>query len=187
MRARPRALLVLCLAGAAVAGLASCSDGTSAQVHAVSAGTVVEVADLTTPAAEDVVLTVEGTSSGTVTLSMADLEAMPTVEAEVYEPFLEERVTFRGVALAELLRVVGVPQDATVLHSLALNDYAVDVPLTVADHPGAVLATRADGEPIPLEEGGPTRLVLTDDHPDTRDQSLWIWSIASLAADSTAP
>ena len=67
------------------------------------------------------------------------------------------------------------------LHTLALDEYAVDLPMSITDVEGAILATRADGALITLDQGGPTRVVRTDSHPQARDESLWIWSLKSLS------
>lgn len=178
---RSRLLAPLLAAAAAVALLAACSAEPAPRL--VRAGTVDSPADLRAPDRADTVLTLtwpgdDGPAS--VALSLDQLEQMRTVSADVAEPFLGRTVTFQGVPLGVVLEVAGVPEDVTVLHAVALNEYAVDIPVTVADHPGAILATLADGAPIPVDEGGPTRIVLTADHPDVADEALWIWSLATL-------
>lgn len=83
--------------------------------------------------------------------------------------------------LQDLLDVAGAPRDFTAIDSAAYNEYAVTLPATILRHAGVVLATRADGETIPLDKGGPTRIVFTDSHPDAKNESLWIWSTKVLA------
>ena len=53
-----------------------------------------------------------------------------------------------------------VDPGATTIHVTALDDYQIDLPLAAVDAGGIFLATkRGDGEAIPIEEGGPTRIV----------------------------
>ena len=46
---------------------------------------------------------------------------------ELYEPFQKRRMRFQSVPLRNLLTLAGVSADATILHSVALNDYVVDL------------------------------------------------------------
>ncbi|WP_336921079.1 molybdopterin-dependent oxidoreductase [Aquipuribacter sp. SD81] len=163
--------------------LAACGEDAAAAVTTVSAGSVSTVDDVPAPDEDDVVLTFTGgatNTDGELRLSLAQLESMPTVEATVHEPFLDEDVVFRGVPLEDVLALVDLPDDVDTVHTVAYNEYAVDLPLSVADTPGAILATRADGEEIALEDGGPTRVVFTDEHPAAGDEALWIWSLATV-------
>lgn len=178
-RAAAPALTTTVVAGLAASLLAGCG-GAATGPREVSAGTVRSLADLAAPDPADVVLTLEWDGADPVPLSMDELAQMHTVVADVPEPFLDRTVRFQGVPLGDLLAVTGMPEDVTVLHAVALNEYAVDIPVDVADHPGAILATLADGAPIPVDEGGPTRLVLTPEHPDAADEALWIWSLAEV-------
>jgi hypothetical protein len=50
----------------------------------------------------------------------------------------------------------------------ALNDYAVDVPVADADAFGIILATRLDGELMPVRDKGPIFIV----YPYDSDQKL---------------
>ena len=151
----------------------------------VSAGSIAPGAVIPAPAGSDVVITITGgsaTNAGKeLRLSLAQLESMRTVTATVYEPFLKRNVTFQGVPLQDLLDIAGAPGDFTEIDSAAYNEYAVTLPATILRHAGVLLATRADGETIPLDKGGPTRVVFTDTHPDTKNESLWIWSTKVLA------
>lgn len=156
------------------------SQRADAVVTGVADGTTRSLADLSPADPADVVLTYRPPGSPVVALSIDQLESMTTVSATVHEPFLDRDVVFQGVPVDALLDVLDVGADVTSLHAVALNEYAVDLPVSIADHPGAILATRADGALIPVDQGGPTRIVFTDDHPDAADQSLWIWSLSSL-------
>ena len=167
--------------GSAATGT-SASPASSGPFTEVTAGTLSDET-VPVPAEGDVTLVVLGAgranAAGELRLSLADLERLPMVEAVVFEPFIKRDVVFQGVRLEDLLAFADLP-DSAAIHAVALNDYAVDLPVEVLRREGTLLATRADGRPITLEDGGPTRIVFTDDHPDTGNESLWIWSLASL-------
>ncbi|MGV8965886.1 MAG: hypothetical protein ACOH2F_06365 [Cellulomonas sp.] len=179
----PRRHCAVAAAALAVVGvLAACSGppdtGTIAVVHEA---TIATAADLRPPVPAEVALTVDYADGTSVQLSIAQLEALRTVSARVHEPFVNRDIVFEGVPLSDLFTFLRIPQSVQKLHTLALNEYAVDLPMSITDVEGAFLATRADGALIPLDEGGPTRVVLTNDHPQAQDESLWIWSLKSLS------
>ncbi|GIL34485.1 hypothetical protein PDTK01_05620 [Phycicoccus sp. DTK01] len=134
---------------------------------------------------EKVVLTITGkTSQGTeVRLDLPTIERLGLVEYSVDDKQAEgHRVTFRGVLLRSLLDYVGAEDSAT-LHTLALNDYAVDVPASDAfDYP-TMLATSADGRRMTVEHYGPTRIVYPTDSfdldPVTYDPR-WTWQLKGI-------
>lgn len=169
--------------------LGACSSGApAASAREVSASRLTAADVAIPPRSVETVLVVRG---GAVTnasedgrnelrLTMADLGAMRTVEAEVYEPFLKRRVTFRGVPFEDVLAFAGVPASAKTLSTVALNEYAVDIPASVVRTPGVIIATSMDGAAIPVDDAGPIRIVFTDDHPDAKNESYWNWSLASV-------
>jgi len=167
-------------------GLAGCGSGAPAIQAAATqaaAAPVVTAADLPEPAPEDVVLRIGGGASNSddgLLLSLKDIERLGTQEVTVYEPFVAKEVTFTAVPWESVLALAELPEDVVTLHTVAYNEYEVDVPVDVGDTPGAWLATRQDGEPIAVADGGPTRVVFSEDHPGADDESLWIWSIALI-------
>lgn len=181
---------LLAVVGLAVAGCGGSSSSTSDKGEAspaiteVSAGTITSAGQLELPAKGGTVITLAGfgatNAADGLQLSIAQLEQMRTVKATVYEPFLKRNVEFQGVELQDLLDLAELPVGTKKIDSVAYNEYAVTLPTSILDHSGVILATRADGQLIPLDKGGPTRIVFTDDHPDTENQSLWIWSTKTL-------
>jgi hypothetical protein len=162
--------------------LAGCSGASDqSPVTVVHEATIDTVANLAPPVAADVALTIEHADGTTVQLSIAQIESLRTVSATLHEPFVDQDITFEGVPLRDFFDFIGIPKSVTTLHTVALNEYAVDLPTSIADVEGAILATRADGKLIPVDQGGPTRVVLTDDHPQAKDESLWIWSLQTLS------
>ncbi len=186
-----RRLAAAAVAVAALATVAGCSadttpsaTGPATSLEQVSAGTLATGDPAPAPDAQQTVLTITGApvhnAGDRLRLSLAQLDEMRQVEARVWEPFKKKHIVFRGVALADVLAFAGVDHPTGKLHTVALNEYAVDIPTTVLDEPGCFIATRADGKPIPVAKGGPIRVVFTDDHPQAKDQSLWNWSLASI-------
>jgi hypothetical protein len=145
-----------------------------------------EAAD-STPLAQSV--NVDTLDSNTVVLSidvgdgtdytLADLATFPPIVVTIEEPFIQETVQFTGVAMADLFDDAGVSPDVTV-DTVALNDYVYtdSVENFVANR--AILAYLADGEPIPVEEGGPVRIVFADDSPYFSVLEAWNWSLRAI-------
>ncbi len=160
------------LALAAVSVLAGCSS--SSEAAAVVDTDESAAAPLPAPTGE-VVLTVAG-AEGVVDADLAGIEGLGTVTTKVYEPFIEADVEFTGVPVDVVLAAAGVPLDAP-LTWVALDDYEVSFTRAAAAAEGALLATRQDGAPIPVADGGPIRVVFPQpDAPLARDLNLWIWS-----------
>jgi hypothetical protein len=94
-----------------------------------------------------------------VTLDLAQLDNMPQVECTVNDREAEGRdATFRGVLVADLLNEIGA-QPETTLHTAALNDYAVDLPVSDIHDVPVLLATRLDGRPMSVAHYGPLRVI----------------------------
>jgi DMSO/TMAO reductase YedYZ molybdopterin-dependent catalytic subunit len=76
-------------------------------------------------------------------------------------------LSWRGVRVADVLaRSEPRPDAAFALVHAMDGEYACSFPL--ADLDGALLALELDGEPLPVEHGGPARLV-----PATADSDCW--------------
>jgi hypothetical protein len=183
---------------AAVLALAACDSGPSAPAAevarpaATTAAKVVRVASLTpgqtiAEPAGKVLFTVTGKISVTnqgsaLALDRSTVEKLGIVQAELYEPWTKKRTTFRGVRLEDLIAVAGASATATSLHIVALDDYAVDVPLSDVRAGGVLLATGTqDGSAIPIDEGGPTRIVFLDGVEAGANPDQWVWSIKEIA------
>jgi len=108
------------------------------------------------------------------------LDTLPTVSATLHEPFLKKDVRFTGVPMSALLGRAGISPKATKVQLHALDDYKVDFQVADLMAPGVLLATRADGAPIPIGKGGPVRLVFPPDSKVGKNKDFWIWSIDSI-------
>lgn len=133
-----------------------------------------------------VVLTIEGrvgqpNVGDHVEVDLDGIERLGTVDFTVFEPFVNRDLEMTGVPVAMLLTAAGVDAGADLVWT-ALDDYQVTFTGGAAARENAMLATRMDGEPISIADGGPIRIVFPDsDGPLGRDSNQWIWSIESVS------
>jgi hypothetical protein len=138
----------------------------------------------------DVILKVTGNTETrnieddkSIQMDLATLESMGLVDYTVNDPFEKKDITYRGVLMSTLLDVLQVSSTAKTLHIVALNDYAVDVPIQDLRNYPVIFALKADGEYMPISTHGPAMLVYPY-NDFTFDQAVynnyWIWQIASI-------
>ena len=123
----------------------------------------------------DILLSVTGDISylnaeGAVTLDLALLEEIGTTEFETTTIWTEGTQSFTGVALADLLAAVGAK--GTTLRASAVNDYAVDIPVSDAVDGGPIVAFLRNGEPMSLRNKGPLWIVYPYDSSDVFQSEL---------------
>lgn len=132
----------------------------------------------------DVVVALSGLTSRneTVQLDMATLESMGLQEVTVNDPWEEKEVTYSGVTMADLLQVVGVSDGATELFVTATDGYALPIPLSELQDGSVLLATRSDGQQIPADNKGPTRIIFPYDTYPNQDlaQAFSVWSVDTM-------
>lgn len=90
-------------------------------------------------------------------LGLAELDAIGAEELVTRTPWTRGPQRFGGLPLARLLAAVGARGER--LRALALNDYAASMPVAAVIEDGGFLATRRDGRPMAVREGGPFWLV----------------------------
>ena len=130
------------------------------------------------PAADEVVLTI--TAGEVVDFTYAELQSLATVEITILEPFVNVQQSFTGVLLADLLATAGVPLDARI-ETVALNDYAYADSVAQWIENDAALAVFRNGLPIPMDQGGPIRIVFAEDSGAFELLDAWNWSLRSIA------
>ena len=132
------------------------------------------------------VLTVTGkiaatNGAGGLRLDAATLDRLGLMQMTVYEPWVKTDLQFRGVWLADLIKLAQPDGSAQTVHLTALDDYQIDLSMTDVMAGGVLLATKTgDGSPIAVEDGGPTRIVFTSGTPSGSSADQWIWSLASI-------
>lgn len=177
--------VVIALVVVACAGTDSGSDVTPvSDWEVVSAGTIVPGDPVPLPDGEPV-LRISGMVSNTnqgnaIELDLATLEQMPLVKLEVVEPFEERTIVFEGVLMSDLMAAVGADPQARETRFIALDDYAIEIPLTEFQRTDVLLATKADGEHMSVDGGGPTRIVFPPDSEFGESSDTWIWSVKTI-------
>lgn len=134
-----------------------------------------------------IILTITGMISeknkdDTAVFDLKSLEAMPATTVVTATPWTEGDTTFVGVELKQLMDAVGA--NGTAIHAVALNDYAVDVPMGDADIPQVIVAYKMNGEPMKVRDKGPLWLIYPlSDHPELQNQEThgkMIWQLKLL-------
>jgi hypothetical protein len=136
----------------------------------------------------DVILTVTGKIGTTnvddsIQMDIATIESLGQVDYTLTDPFDEVQITFRGVLMSKLLDVWQVAEDATTLNIVALNDYAIDVPISDLRTYPVIFALQANGEYMPVSTRGPAMLVYPYGEYELDPavyNDFWIWQIKSI-------
>lgn len=112
---------------------------------------------------------------------LAMLDAMPQTTVVTRTPWTEGRDTYRGVALSALLARVGA--HGATIDATALNDYVVTIPVSDA-RLGVLIASRRNGEPMPVRDKGPLWIIYPLDSNPSLDgketRARMIWQLKSL-------
>lgn len=155
-----------------------CAASTSAEGVAPTPVLASELAEME-PAPTDLVLTAVGIDGSTTEMSVADIEDIGLIRVTVLEPFLGEEVVFEGVSIGEFLDAIAAAGVALpeLVEIHALDDYRYDFGVERLSTSGALVATRNNGHLLPLDEGGPIRLVFPPTSAEADDKAAWVWSI----------
>lgn len=129
------------------------------------------------PAADETVLTLEG--GETVELSLDDLRAMPSTSVTILEPFVQDTVTFDGVAFEELVREAEIDLGSSV-ETIALNEYIYEDSAQALVDAGAIIAYAEDGGVIAMDRGGPIRIVFAEESSYFEFLDAWNWSLRTI-------
>jgi hypothetical protein len=134
-----------------------------------------------------VVLTISGLIGNTnngdkAEFDMPMLEAIGTASWTTKTPWYKDPVTFSGPLMSKLLETVGAK--GTSLTVTALNDYATDIPVDdFKTHP-VMLATKRDGNYMPVRDKGPLFIVYNyDSNAELQHQRFYsrsVWQVARM-------
>jgi DMSO/TMAO reductase YedYZ molybdopterin-dependent catalytic subunit len=115
-------------------------------------------------------LRVDGAVEAPLSLSYADLLALPHVDEQAdfhcVTGWSILDVAFHGVRLATVLALARPAPDATHVMAHALDGYSTNLPLEEALKPDVLLVHEVEGKPLRAEHGGPVRVVVPQ---------LWAW------------
>lgn len=169
--------------------LAACGGKAAPAIYTTVAEATLKPGDPVPAPKGEVVLTMDGkigqtNVERTLQFDMATLESLGLVQYDVDDPFAKKNIVYTGVLLSELLKLAQAAPDATTLTLTALDDYSTDMKITDASRWPVLLATRADGEYMPVDKSGPLISVFPfNDFPEidhvTYD-AQWLWSLSAI-------
>ncbi|WP_282024978.1 molybdopterin-dependent oxidoreductase [Limimaricola cinnabarinus] len=138
-------------------------------------------------AAQPLALRITGPDQNVRVFDLDALDALPQTEFVTGTIWTDGRTHFSGVPLAVLLEQVGFDGgEAGQVELVALNDYRVEIPIDEIEPTSPIVATRVDGEPMPVREKGPFWVVYPyDAGARYRTEDIFtrsIWQLAQVRA-----
>lgn len=130
----------------------------------------------------DVLLTIThgGHDGQTVELDFAGLEALGLTTIETSTIWTEGKQVFEGVELATLAKAVGIKSGT--ISAVALNDYAVEIPVSDAVEGGPILAIKRNSDLMSIRDKGPVWVIYPyDSSAKYRTEVVYSRSIWQLA------
>ncbi|OPX57150.1 hypothetical protein BTE48_01370 [Oceanospirillum multiglobuliferum] len=104
--------------------------------------------------ADQNILTVTGEVTGSNHhFSLADLKAMPNYQVKTETIWTDQEHTYTAISVAQLLEKLGAKGQN--LRFIALNDYAIEVPVDILLEHNAFIAFEQDGKPMRIRDKGP--------------------------------
>lgn len=109
-------------------------------------------------------LKIFGEVENPVTLSWDAFQALPhadqTSDFHCVTTWSKKDVRWRGVKMSEILKLVRPKATANFVIQGSRDAYTTNTSILEASQDDAMLADRLDGEPLPIEHGGPVRMVV---------------------------
>lgn len=112
-----------------------------------------------------------------IVLTLAELDALPQTSFDTSTIWTDDVITFSGVSLKMLLEHLDVTGET--LEMIALNDYAVQMPLDDMNDAAPIIATRMNGGEMSVRDKGPYWVVFPYDSDvqyqseTTYSRSIW--------------
>jgi hypothetical protein len=144
--------------------------------------------DLSAPTGE-VLLTVSGNvavtnGDGIAEFDLEMLEAFAPTTIDTSTIWTEGVHRFQGVSLKDLVETLGI--EGATLRATAINDYAIEIPVSDAVEGGPILAYRIDGNTMSVRDKGPLWVIYPyDDNADFRKEVIYsrsIWQLDRIEA-----
>lgn len=105
---------------------------------------------------EEVVLQVT-LAEETHSFTLSDLKSMPVSRFETTTIWTDGTQEFEGVSLEQLFETLSI--DKGTITATAINDYAVEIPMTDAVEDGPIIAYHTNGEEMSRRDKGPLWVV----------------------------
>jgi hypothetical protein len=139
------------------------------------------------PPAGKVLLSISGKISvtnvdGTAKFDRDMLEGVGVTVFTTMTPWYDVPMTFEGIRLDQLMRVVGATGEQ--LRAKALDDYTTEIPIVdfATYHP--ILAIKRNGDYLPVKDKGPLFIVYPfDSNPELKHQRFYsrcAWQVAQM-------
>jgi hypothetical protein len=148
--------------------------------------TIFILARTVTPAAADEMLVVRNSTEpalGEVSFTEADLLALPQVTIRTGNEFSDGVVEYVGPLARDAMASIATGTAKTI-HLVAINDYAIDIPLSDITNYDVILAMQANGKRLSRRDKGPIWLMYpVDDHPELQDPTYTIrliWQLTTM-------
>lgn len=167
------------------------SIGCAVAIGALLAAAPLAAEDLPQPTGE-IILTVTGDIAATndgesAVFDVEMLRNMGEVSFSTSTPWTDGVQEYTGIPLHALTKALGVTEGS--IKATAINDYAIDIPVSDAVEGGPILAYMQDGKPMSVRDKGPLWLIypydLNEDYQAELIYSRSIWQLVRLdvAAD----
>lgn len=137
--------------------------------------------------AEAPILTlVNAADSHETAFTLGELEAQEQHTIQTTTSWTEGVQTFEGPLVRDVLAKVAENGDAKadIVRAVALNDYAVEIPIGDFDRYPVILALRHNGKPMSVRDKGPIWIVYPRDaFPElmsAEHNAKWIWQLARI-------
>jgi len=122
---------------------------------------------------------------GSATFDRAMIEALGMEAVRTATPWYDAPVTFEGVRMDKLMKLVGA--EGSTVKALALNDYAIEIPMEDFAKFGVLLALKRDGAYMPVRDKGPLFIIYPyDSAPQLQTQTYYgrsAWQLARLIVE----
>lgn len=122
---------------------------------------------------------VSGQRAGRVDFDAAMIDAMPQHNIKATTPWYKDSQMFSGPLLNDVLHAARATGEK--LKLVALNDYAVEVPVSDAEQYHPVIARKINGKVLSVRDKGPLFLMYPfDDYPSIRNDIYYarcIWQL----------
>ena len=132
-----------------------------------------------------VLLTVRTSDAGEQRFDRARLAALPQVTVRTTTPWTEGVTAFTGPLARDVLAAAGF--GGTRVQALAINDYAVEIPVSDFEQFAVIIAMTRDGKPMRVRDRGPLWVIYPwSDHPELRNERYHgrsIWQLKALTVE----
>ncbi|AOF87133.1 oxidoreductase molybdopterin binding domain protein [Hydrogenophaga sp. RAC07] len=113
---------------------------------------------------------------------MAMIEKLPQHSFTTRTPWYDKPVKFTGPLLADVL--AAVKASGATVSAVAINDYAINIPVEDVNKHGVLMARLIDDKPIPVRSKGPLFVVYPFDNAAELRTSVYyersIWQLKAL-------